>query len=205
MKEKLKNKILNFLGGFFIFISLGSTINSYFLFGISELFWMCYVSSFLIGLGILLRKSNIVLAQIYILAIAVLIWNIDFFYQLITSSSLWGITDYFFTRDFNLGKFFSLQHIYSIPLAIYSIHLLGTKFKNSIKISLAQIVIIYFATLVITNSSVNANCIYYPCFNLGFEIPFYPVFWFLGYLIMIFIAYFFTKFLMKFKNINLYF
>ncbi len=203
MKKQTKCYILNTIGIFFLFISISSIITSFYRPGIAEAIWMCYISTALIGLGLIYRKGNIILAQIYILTIPLIIWNIDFFYQLITNTSLWGITDYFFAnKNFTFENLLSLQHLITIPLTLYSIFLIKIKNKNSEKIAFIQIFIVYFATLALTTQGENANCAFEPCMNLGFEIPFYiySFVWFASYSIIITLTYYLLNMLKSFKN-----
>lgn len=203
MKKTTKCYVLNTIGIFFLFISIASIITSFYRPGVAEAIWMCYISTALIGLGLIYRKGNLILAQIYVLAIPLIIWNIDFFYQLITNTSLWGITDYFFAnKKFTFENLLSLQHLITIPLTLYSIFLIKIKNKNALKIAFIQIIIIYFATLALTTQGENANCVFEPCMNLNFTIPFfiYLFIWFASYTIIILITYYLIDKLKSFKN-----
>jgi len=179
MKNKIKKTILNLIGVIFIFISIGSIINTFFRTGLSEILWMCYVSTFLIGIGILKRKSDLIFAQIYILTIPLLIWNIDFFSNLFTGNSIFGITNYFFTSYHNpLSKMFSLQHLFTIPASLYSIYLLKEKPSNkNLKISIIQISFIYLATRILTTPNENTNCVFKSCVSFLSSTEIYPLAW----------------------------
>jgi hypothetical protein len=188
MKKKYKFWILNVFGVFFLVLGILAIINSLYIKNPMQVFWMCYVSLILIGTGILTRNSFLIMSQVYILAIPVLIWDADFLYQLILQKPLWGLTNYFFyDRALNLGKFISLQHLYTVPFALYTVHLIGLKRSDAWKLSFAQAFFVYIAISLFTTTESNINCVFNPCINVHFGIP-YRLTWFLTFFTMIFIT-----------------
>jgi len=189
----------------YIFFTLGilAVLNSFYLKNPAQILWLCYLSLVIIGFGILKRNSFLIMSQIYILAIPLLAWDIDFVYYLITQSSLWGITDYFFAQDvFNLGRIISLQHLFTIPISIYSVYLIGLKRRDAWKLSAAQIVFIFILVNLFVPNNININCVYNPCvnFSLGLDFLPYQITWFLVFFLMVLAAHFLLNSLLVSNN-----
>ncbi|MEK6895028.1 MAG: hypothetical protein AABX48_00755 [Nanoarchaeota archaeon] len=176
------SKILNVIGVYLLFMGVFSIAYSFFARGnTSQVFWLCYVSSVFFGFGILTRKSNLILAQVSIMTIPLIIWNVDFFYHLVSNNPLWGITNYMFVPDNSLlDRFISLQHIYTIPVTLFSIYKLKDKkvfFSRILKIAFAEMIFIFILIKLFTSPDENVNCVFRNC--LPFEIPlFYEFVWF---------------------------
>lgn len=178
MKKSGENLLLNSMGFLFLFLGIIAIINSIYIKEPLHVFWMCYISLVLIGAGILLRNVYLVLSQIYILAIPILLWDIDFIHWLIFQQPLWGITDYFFLNmNFTLGKIISLQHLFTLPLAIFAVKKIGAKKTDAWKLSFLQILIVFALTIIFTPEESNINCIFNPCMNIPLNLP-YEIAWF---------------------------
>jgi len=188
---KIKKEIsLSILGIFFLGMGLFSISLAIIQGEMDIIFWFCYIGWSIIGYGILTRNSFLIISQLNILTIPTIIWNIDFFYYLFTKKILFGITSYFFSRTDILANLVSIQHIYSLPLAFFSIYLIKTKRKDFFKLSLIQIFIIFILSKLLTQKINNVNCVFKSCMNLGLEIkdPIYSLIWFISYIIMIIIT-----------------
>jgi len=179
MNDSHKSIFLNVLGVFFIVLGFLAIARSIYNQIPTQILYMCYLGLILIGVGILMRNSFIIMSQVYILAIPLLVWNIDFLYQLIFGGPLWGITDYFFFDfSFTVDKLITLQHIFTIPLSIYAASLIGLKRKDAWKLSFAQIILVYIVVVLISPPELNVNCVFDPCINISLGLP-YGVTWFL--------------------------
>lgn len=200
MKKK-SDLVFKIFGIYFILLSIIAIINAFFNPEIASPLWFCYIAVFFIGVGILLKKSELIITQINIMFIPILFWNIDFFYHLITNRSLWGITDYFFATGFiaSLGNFITLQHLYILPISLFFIYFFGVYRKDLWKWSLFEVFLIFLAGLILTTYNKNVNCIYKSCISfISLNIPYYQILWFSCFFIMIFL----TNFLIThiFKN-----
>lgn len=189
MREKL---ILNFMGVFFLALGIISIVNTLYMgfvfnAGLANILWFCYVAMILLGIGILRRDKFIVVSQISILAIPLLFWNIDFFYFIINGRSLFNIVDYFFIPGISLGKIISLQHLLTIPLAGYAIYLMKLDTKESWKIGVAELFILFFITRLMTNPIENVNCVFENCANFDFGF-YYPLQWFIAMFLMVYVT-----------------
>lgn len=181
MKTKNKTIFLNLLGTYFLLLGITAVISSLHKQTPSQIFYICYIGMILIGIGILTRRSFIILSQVYILALPLLIWDIDFIHWLIFKSSLWGITDYFFLNlSATLDKFVSLQHLYTIPLSIYAVKLIGIKRKDAWKWSFIQLIIVFLVVTNFSASKLNINCVFYSCTNNSYGFLPYALVWFLA-------------------------
>jgi len=181
MKTKNKTIFLNLLGAYFLLLGITAIISSLYKQTPSQIFYICYIGMVLIGVGILTRRSFIILSQIYILAIPLLIWDIDFIHWIIFNSPLWGITDYFFLNlSATLDRFVSLQHLYTIPLSIYAVKLIGMKRKDAWKWSFIQLIIVFLVVTNFSASKLNINCVFYSCTNTNYGFLPYVLVWFLA-------------------------
>jgi len=171
--------ILNIVGILFLVLGIVAVLNSLYSKNLMQVFWACYLGLLLIGFGIIKRNSFIIMSQVYILAIPLILWDIDFLYWIIMQKPLWGITDYFFLeRVLNLGKLISLQHLFTIPLSIYAVKKIGLKRRDAWKWSFIQITVVYILVSVLTTPEYNINCVFNPCINLYFGLP-YRLTWFI--------------------------
>jgi hypothetical protein len=185
---KNKNLILNIIGIYFIILGLVAIVMALNYRSPYQILYACYIGMILIGIGILTKRSFIILSQIYILAIPLFIWDIDFIHWVVFNKPLWGITDYLFL-DFSLllDKFISLQHLYTIPLAIYVTKLIGVKRKDAWKWSVIQVSLMFFVVLIFSPKILNINCVFISCIGTNFGIP-YILLWFFVSFNMIFIT-----------------
>lgn len=188
MKRKHKLLLLDILGAYFLLLGIIAISRSMLRQEPTQILYMCYIGMIVIGIGILTKRSFLIMSQIYILAIPLIIWDIDFLYWLIFHKPLWGITDYFFIEAaFNIDKFVSLQHLYTVPVAIYATKIIGLKRKDAWKWSLVQITLLYVLISLLANPVGNINCVFDPCVNISLGLP-YRVTWFLIIFSMTFIA-----------------
>lgn len=178
MKKVVKKIILNLIGIYFLILGITAILLSLLRQMPTQILYACYIGIILIGIGILTRKSFLILSQIYIITIPSIFWGIDFVHWLIFKTPLWGMTDYFFFNSaITIDKFVSLQHFYAIPLAIYAVKLIG-KGKGAWKLSLIQIVLTFIAVKILSPPELNINCVFYSCININWGLP-YNFIWFL--------------------------
>ena len=144
----------------------------------SWIFWLCYIGMILIGIGCLKKDSMLIASQLNIVVVYLLFWNIDFFYRIITNTSLLGITDYFFNELLVSARIISLEHIFLLPLSFLALYLIKLERKDHWKISLIQLVIIYFISKFLTLKEYNVNCVFHSCVNFIPSEPFFPIIWF---------------------------
>lgn len=186
MNKKANVKTVNIIGSILflwgIFAIIDNILKSDT--GIAPLLWMSYISLILLGIGILRKSSSLIASQLAIIFIPYIFWNLDFFHQLITKESLFGITDYFFAPGNISGKIIALQHIFNIPLSLYAMNMIGLKSKLFPITSFLQVFVVFFISRQITNPVQNVNCVYQNCANFTFGLP-YIAEWFIAQFLMI--------------------
>ncbi|MGV8131241.1 MAG: hypothetical protein ACP5N7_04040 [Candidatus Pacearchaeota archaeon] len=188
MNDKKINKVktVNFIG-FLLFIwGIAAIIDNILKAntGIAPVLWMSYICLIILGIGILRKNSALIASQIVIIFIPYIFWNLDFFYQLITKQSLFGITDYFFRPGALSGKIIALQHIFNLPLSIYAMSLIGLNKSKFYIISFIQVTLVFIISRLVTNYDQNVNCVYRNCANFSFGLP-HIVEWFVAQTLMI--------------------
>lgn len=185
MDRKREILILNILGIFFLLWGIMQIYVSSFLTIPEQIFWYCYIGILLLGAGFLMKNPLLVGAQLTIMSIPLLLWNIDFFHFLITNRPLWGLTDYIFLTDrIAISQIISMQHLFTVPLALYGLHLMKPKRIDFWKISLAELTILYIPTRILTSPENNINCIFHNCLNILLPIP-HIILWFLAVTVMV--------------------
>ncbi|HLF53729.1 MAG TPA: hypothetical protein VI544_00965 [Candidatus Nanoarchaeia archaeon] len=188
MNKGAKNIILTLFGITYIALGLLSFYNAFKYTETAGILWFSYFAFFLIGIGILTRKSELIASQLNIILIPYIVWNIDFLYVFITGNSLWGITNYFLVQRPLIAQVITSQHIFTIPISLLAIYFIKIKNKGFWKFSLAQITIFYILIRALSTPEENINCVFSSC--LPFQVPgaIYPVFWFSLYSVMIFLV-----------------
>lgn len=184
-----KEIILNIIGVIFLILGISAILNTLFNLeqGLAPILWFSYIGLILLAIGVLRRDSYLIAAQLCILAIPYLFWNVDFFYYLFQGKSLFGIVDYFFIPGAIMGKIISSQHLFNLPLSLIAIYLIGLKRKDFWKVAFFEVAVLFFITRIFTDYEKNVNCVYHNCANFNFGL-WYPLEWFLAYFVMIIIA-----------------
>ncbi|MBI3334393.1 hypothetical protein HYZ97_02815 [Candidatus Pacearchaeota archaeon] len=185
----MRNFAITLAGILFIIVGGFAFYNAWTYYTPATVFWLCYISMILNGLGILMRNPVLIKSQLYLLAIPDLIWGIDFFTYLLTGASLWGITDYFFLEGELLPKLITLQHLFTIPVLFCILLLMKQKSEGSWKLSIVQLTGFFILGRLLTDPIENVNCVYHGCgilFNTSPEV--YPFIWFTLGILMIFLS-----------------
>jgi len=181
MRKKIKRyEIIDVLGWLFVVIAIVGAVNYISAGNPEQLIWLCYFGLFFIGAGLLSRVPFFVLAQLNIMIVPLLLWTIDFFSIFLTGSPLIGIASYFFVEGPLLAKIITLQHLFTIPLGLWALYLLGIdkQGKEAWKLSFIEVSGAYLLALIFTNPEKNINCVFENCLNFVIPGPIYPVVWF---------------------------
>lgn len=153
----------------------------------AQILWFCYIGLVLIGIGIFMGDGRLIGSQIAILGIPLIFWDLDFIYRAISGAPLLGITDYFFMNRPVLSQLISVQHLFTLPLAFYALYLVKAKKADFWKISIAQVIMLFFASYLFSKPESNINCVFRSCVNVDIGLP-YNVAWFLAFFILILIS-----------------
>jgi len=190
-------------GAYLIILGILAFINAFLHLDSAIPLWFCYIAVFLIGIGILTKNSDLIMIQLNIIAIPLIFWDTDFFYQLVTSRPLWGITDYFFIIGWmnSLGNYITLEHLYIVPVAMAFIYFLGVSRKDLWMFSFMEISIIFLISFFFSPPGPNVNCVFYSCIDfISLGSPYYQIFWFFSVFLMIFLTNSLLVYLMKKAN-----
>lgn len=198
MKEDKKEKLLDILGWTLILVGISVIMFSILSGEIWMVLWMCYITAFIAGIGILKRNSKLVVSQFSIIAIILLIWNLDFFYYLIFGKALIITQPYFFNFNSSFALI-NLYHILALPIFIMSLYLMKIKEYNFWMISIPQVIFLYVATRLLTPPEYNVNCIMQSCLSTNFG-NLYPLVWFSLFPISIYLTSYFLKKIRMFKK-----
>ena len=192
-----KERITNSVGAIFLIFGTIAILNAVKLGDVPGILWFCYMGLIILGIGFLKKSYFLVESQLNILMIPLTIWVFDFIYFIIFGKSLLNIVDYFFIAGPIPGKIITSQHLFTIPLALYSLRFITPKRKNSWIFSIVQISILFVITRILTNPERNINWVYHTSLNL--TIPYYPLLWFFLVFVMIFLTNFLLR---KFQDLN---
>ncbi len=187
MKEKTKDTILLAMGALFLVWGLAATGHGIYMFGAGQVLWFCYLGLIILGIGILSKNSYFTASQVAVLAIPLIVWDIDFVYRFFTGISLFGITDYYFTGYFPLfSSIISLQHFFTVPLALYTLYLMKIDRFDFWKVGFIYVVAL-FVVGRISVPDTNINCVKTFCGNIEFGAV-YPLLWIGTFFLMIMIT-----------------
>jgi hypothetical protein len=196
---KFSDLYLKIIGSLVLFIGLIAILIPFRDSVFSNAFYFCYFGLVFIGLGMFFKKPLLIVSQLNILLIPLIMWNLDFFYNLILNESFLGITDYLFgARRGFLANFISSQHLYLIPFAFIGLYLIRSNFnkrvfRDSLIFSFVQLVAVFALSRVYSNYELNVNWVYYSSFNIPLPFP-YVVNWFLISFFMILLSNFILRF-----------
>jgi len=186
MEEATKRGIVYFIGVLLLVFGIGAIANTiiYIDEGLAPILWFSYIGLIVLAIGCFKRDGSLIASQLCILTIPYIIWNIDFFAYLFSGASVWGTADYIFADGALFGKIISLQHIFNIPLSLLALGLIGLKRRDFWKISVVEIVILFFVSRWATTPEQNVNCVYHNCASFDLGLP-YVFEWFAAYAVMI--------------------
>ena len=186
MNSSTRSFIICFIGFIFLIFGVAAVINTTFNLkaGLAPILWFSYIGLIVLAIGCFRRDSSLIASQLCIIFIPYIIWNIDFFTYLFNGSSLWGTADYFFRPGNVVGKIITIQHLFNLPLSLFTLYLIGLKRKDFWKISAFEVTFLFFVTRFVTDYKQNVNCVYHNCANFSFGL-WYPLEWFLTYAVII--------------------
>jgi len=193
-KEESMSKriVLDLLGVLLLLWGVSAIANQLYLGNFYGILWLSYYTLILVGIGILTKNSFLINAQLVIILIPYIVWNIDFFYILFTGQQLWNIAGYFFNNVFLFSNIITLQHIFIIPVALFALWVIKIKRFDFWKLAFLEVAIIYVISRVITPADLNINCVYKSCIPLQSVFP-QAVTWFVSFFVMIIISTYILK------------
>lgn len=181
-----KNNLIPLITGIiFLIFGISAIINGIFIIkNPLIIIWFCHIGLIVLGMGFLIKNKKIIDSQINILAIPLIIWAADFLQFLFTGKSILGISAYFFQQGELISKIITSQHLFTIPLSLYSRRFIKSPSRNSIVLSLIIIAPIFFLSRYF-GSEKNINAVYS---LLNISGASYPILWFMIFIIMVLIT-----------------
>lgn len=179
-----KERILDILG--WIFLVLGLVSVSWYLFFSRWQYavWFCNHAMIITGIAVLCRNRFWVTAMLNWSLIPVSIWAIDFISGVIFNYFPFGITQYMFEGPLQI---ISLQHLFTVPLMLYTMHLLGKPAKWAWLGTTAHGIILWIISYFIITPDYNVNCVHTACTLLK-GLPYYTILWPLTAILMFFVT-----------------
>lgn len=195
-----REKIVPFVTGLiFLIYGISAVTNGIFILkNYFIIVWFCHIGLILLGIGFLTRNKTIIDSQINILAIPLIIWTLDFIQFLFGGKSIFGISEYFFQQVAITSKIITSQHLFTLPLSIYSRRFVKKTKGNSILLSILLTIPVYIISRII-GERMNINLSYHVA---NMKIEYYPLVWFMVVFVMIFLTNYLLNSLknLKFKN-----
>jgi len=178
-----KNNLISLITGIiFLIFGTSAILNGIFLLKSPlTIIWFCHIGLIILGIGFLAKNKTIIDSQINILAIPLLIWTADFLQFLLTKNSIFGISAYFFQQGELTSKIITSQHLFTIPLSLYSRKFVKKTLRNSIVLSLIVMAPIFFLSEFFGPEK-NINLVYN---FLGISGACYTILWFMIFIVMI--------------------
>lgn len=189
-KVRLGHRIVvKLLGIFYILIGLTAIFYSLIVLkNVDQMFWYCYFAMIIMGIGLFIHDSSLIASQINYLFFPFLIWNLDFFYELVTGVPLFGITSYMFEPSHIIPKIISFQHVFTIPVAIYFLAVFKLKRKTTWVFTIVQASIIYLISASLTHPANNINCVFRSCIPFIHAQIIYPFLWVIITFVMVLVT-----------------
>lgn len=137
-------------------------------------FWFCNFAPLILGVGILIRNSFILIGEFSVLFVGQIWWTFDFLSFIFTGRFLVGSSEYIIYESLISQIASASVHILVIPISLVAIFLIGKENKNAWKFSfilfsfLLPIVLYY-------GEEINLNFLFYHGLSFLPEISFYPL------------------------------
>ena len=89
---------LNIIGSIWLAFGIAAIVNTLYYReqGLAPILWLCYLLMIILAIGAFRKDSLLIASQLSILAIPILLWNVDFFYYLFRGETLLYIVGYYF-------------------------------------------------------------------------------------------------------------
>ena len=130
-------------------------------YGVTHLLWFCDISLLLTAIGLFLRSSILVTAQLVAVLIFHIVWNIDFWCYLASGYMLMGSTSYMFYSEISwMEKGLSFfTHLFIVPCTLYGVYIIGISRKAWL-LQWAQTVLVFLLTYLLTRPEENINWLF---------------------------------------------
>jgi hypothetical protein len=114
------------------------------------------------GIAILKRNRFWTTATLNWSLVPVSMWVIDFAGKLLFDTHVLGITEYMFVGPW-WGRILSLQHLFTVPLLLYALHLLDSADERAWLGTAVHGAALWLISYFIITPDYNVNCVYEAC------------------------------------------
>jgi hypothetical protein len=174
-KMTKKELILDILGWFFLVLGIVSVITHVFFGNWRYTVWFCNHSMIITGIAVLCRNRFWLTAMLNWSLIPLSLWTIDFIGKVVFNVSILGMTEYMFV---GLGwmNIVGLQHLFTVPLMLYSLYLLGKPSPKAWLGTTLHAAILGVISYFFITADYNINCAHTACKPMQW-LPYYIVLW----------------------------
>ncbi len=170
-----KERVLDFLGWLFLLLGIGSVIGHIVFQNWKYAVWFCNHAMIITGLAVLFRNRFWLTAMLNWAVIPVSVWAIDFIVRTVFGVFIFGVTTYMFEGPV-WNNLMSLQHLFTVPLMLYTMYLLGKPAKNAWLGTTIHGIILWIISYYLITPDYNVNCVHHSCTMLGW-LPYYVILW----------------------------
>lgn len=181
LKNSKKERILNIIG--VVLLLMGITVLvEHSVFGRWQYsVWFCNHAMIISGLAVLFRNRFWLTAMLNWSLIPLSLWVIDFIGKVFFGVYIFRITEYMFDGTL-LAHIISLQHLFTVPLMLYAMYLLGKPARWAWLGTTLHAAILWIISYYIITPDYNINCVHQACISMRW-LPGYVHVWpFIGIL-----------------------
>lgn len=162
MAQQQKEAVLDVLG--WLFLALGIlSVFWHTAFGRWQYaVWFCNHAMLIAGIAVLLRSRFWLTAMLNWALIPVSAWAIDFIARLFFGVFVFRITEYMFVDQW-WKHLLSLQHLFTVPLMLYALHLLGKPSPRAWLGTGAYGLALWITSYFLITPDYNINCAHEAC------------------------------------------
>jgi hypothetical protein len=174
-KMAKKELILDILGWFFIALGLVSVISHVVFGNWRYAVWFCNHAMIITGIAVLCRNRFWLTAMLNWSLIPVSLWAIDFVGKVLFDVYIFGMTEYMFV-GIGWMNIIGLQHLFTVPLMLYAMHLIGKPSQNAWLGTTLHAAILWVVSYFFITPDYNINCAHTACQPMQW-LPYYTVLW----------------------------
>ncbi len=181
-----KERILDILGWIFLLLGIASVCGHLVFQNWRYAIWFCNHAMIITGLAVIYRNRFWLTAMLNWAVIPVSIWTLDFIVRVVFGVFIFGVTTYMFEGSV-WNNLMSLQHLFTVPLMLYAMHLLKKPAKWAWLGTTAHGIILWIISYYFITPDYNVNCVHSACTLLN-GLPYYVTLWPLIAILMFFLT-----------------
>jgi hypothetical protein len=153
---------IRFLGWFFLVLGIVSVFWHVLIQDWRYAVWFCNHAMIVVGLAVLNKNKFWLTAMLNWAVIPVSLWMIDFLSKLLFGMYLFRITEYMFVEGW-WRHLLGFQHLFTVPLMLYTLYLLGKPVKNAWLGTTLHGSILWIIAYFFITPDYNVNCAHETC------------------------------------------